>query len=159
MKCQYQNFIFDKFWQNKQFFKFIFVEFLGGFMFYTNFINHCNQKKMKPAQVVKALGISGGSATGWKKGTIPSQKTINLLAEFFNVPPEYFFIDHSKNTDLSEDEKRLIAAYRKQTEEGKKMVRKLLDLEEPANRVIDDVSDPNKELVTDVTNAFTKTSI
>ena len=87
---------------------------------------------------------------------MPRIDKIFPVAQFFNVRLEYFLTGTKINLDTSDDEKRLLAAYRDQSEEGKKMVRKLLDLEEPTNRVIDDHSDPDAKLRTDLTDAFTK---
>ena len=77
-------------------------------MFWKNFIDLCNKKRMKPTQVIKALGISGGSITGWKNGTIPSKKTLSLLANYFEVEIEDFFINRSAPTETTEDEANLL---------------------------------------------------
>lgn len=57
-------------------------------MFYNNLINLCNKKNTTPTTVVKALKISAGSVTNWKNGSIPTDKTLAKLAEYFNVSIE-----------------------------------------------------------------------
>lgn len=66
-------------------------------MFWENFYFLCEQKGMKPLQVVKTLGISVGSITKWKKGAKPQETNLQKLAKFFNVTEEYFFISHKKS--------------------------------------------------------------
>lgn len=122
--------------------------------------NILKQKKIQQKDLTEYLGTSQSIFSEWKNGKVDSYyKFIPQIAEFLNVSTDYLFFGKEAYTDLTKEEKRLIAAYRNQSEEGKKMVRKLLDIEEPANRVIDDLtSDPITDLQTTMTNAFTKTT-
>lgn len=92
-------------------------------------------------KVLSDLGLNKNAINNWeKRQNIPDGKTLFEIAKYFNVSMEYLIGETEERTsNLSEDEKRLITAYRDQSEEGKKMVRKLLDLDEPTNRVIDDL--------------------
>ena len=111
--------------------------------FWNQMQNLCKEKNTTPTAVTKLLGLSTSMTTQWKNGRIPNGKTLSKIAEYFNVTTDYLLGKESTSTiTFSDEEQRLILAYRNQTEEGKKMVRKLLDMEEPTNRVIDDVSDP-----------------
>ena len=111
--------------------------------FWNQMQNLCKEKNTTPTAVTKLLGLSTSMTTQWKNGRIPNGKTLSKIAEYFNVTTDYLLGKESSSTiTFSDEEQRLILAYRNQTEEGKKMVRKLLDMEEPTNRVIDDVSDP-----------------
>ena len=123
------------------------------------------QNKKKQIDLTNFLGVSKATYSSWKSGRTASfHKHLPLIAEFLNVTTDYLLAGSDKAVppkpfNITEDEKRLIAAYRNQSEEGKKMVRKLLDLDEPTNRVIDDLtSDPITDLQTTMTNAFTKTT-
>ena len=120
------------------------------------------KKQIKQIDLTNFLGVSKAIYSSWKSGRTDSYyKFIPQIAKFLNVSTDYLLLGEESisSTVFSDEEQRLILAYRNQTEEGKKMVRKLLDMEEPTNRVIDDVSDPNTDLETAVTSAFTKTSI
>ena len=120
------------------------------------------KKQIKQIDLTNFLGVSKAIYSSWKSGRTDSYyKFIPQIAKFLNVSTDYLLLGEESisSTVFSDEEQRLILAYRNQTEEGKKMVRKLLDMEEPTNRVIDDISDPNTDLETAVTSTFTKTSI
>ena len=125
-------------------------------MFWNNFYKLCNEKGLKPTQVVKILGLSAGSPTSWKNGRIPSKKTLSILAKYFEIEIEDFFKNQENSIETTPEETSLLIAYRKADESIKKSVRKLLDIEEPTNRAAD--SDPKTELQTEITKAFTKTT-
>lgn len=116
-------------------------------MFKEIFIKLCNEKKESPSSVCKKIGITPATYSCWNENSIPRKTTLIKIAEYFNVSVDYLLGKESTSTiTFSDEEQRLILAYRNQTEEGKKMVRKLLDMEEPTNRVIDDVSDPTSAI-------------
>ena len=81
---------------------------------------------------------------------------IREIAIFLDVSTDYLYFGKENHEALTEDEKRLIAAYRNQSEEGKKYIHRSLGIDEPSIRAID--SDPKSELQTEVTKAFTKTT-
>jgi transcriptional regulator with XRE-family HTH domain len=54
-------------------------------MFWKNFYFLCEQKNMKPLQVVKEIGIAHGNITNWKKGKLPSGTNLQKIADYFNV--------------------------------------------------------------------------
>lgn len=54
-------------------------------MFWDTFQNLCNSHNTTPSAVVKELKIASGSITKWKNGSIPSNKSIALIANHFNV--------------------------------------------------------------------------
>ena len=68
-------------------------------MFWDKFVAACNNKGVSPTAVVTTLGISGGSLTKWKKGSKPHDTTIQKIADYFEVNPEYF---SDPNDELSE---------------------------------------------------------
>ena len=50
------------------------------------------EKGVKPADVAKAVGISSSVFTDWKKGRYtPKADKLYALAQYFDVPMEYFF--------------------------------------------------------------------
>ena len=100
------------------------------------------QKKIRQIDLTNFLGVSKAIYSSWKSGRTDSYyKFIPQIAKFLNVSTDFLFFGEETHSNLTEDEKRLLAAYRDQSEEGKKMVRKLLDIEEPANRIIDDLKE------------------
>lgn len=59
-------------------------------MFWRIFIELCNRSGVKPSNVADAIGINKSSVTGWKKGSTPTDATIQRLADFFGVDPSVF---------------------------------------------------------------------
>ena len=54
-------------------------------MFWTNYLSYCSQMNKAPSAVAKDLGITSGTVTGWKQGKIPSQKSLQKIADYFGV--------------------------------------------------------------------------
>ena len=69
-------------------------------MFYQNFIRLCNERKVSPNAVASSIGISNGTATGWKNGAVPQQRTLIKIADYFGVPLET--LTEEKSTSDSE---------------------------------------------------------
>ena len=65
-------------------------------MFWEKFYNLCESKNTKPLIVVKTLSIATGSITKWKNGTIPNGKTLQKLADYFNVSVDYLLSDQKE---------------------------------------------------------------
>lgn len=126
-------------------------------MFKEIFIRLCNQKKESPSAVCKKIGITPATYSCWNEKSIPRKATLQRIADYFNVTTDYLLGKESMSAiTLSNEEQRLVLAYREHDESTKKAIRKLLDIEELTNRAID--SDSKTELLTDVSKAFTKTT-
>lgn len=52
---------------------------------------------MSPSAVAAEIGFSTGSAAGWKKGARPRKTAIIKIANYFNVPVEYFSEETEKS--------------------------------------------------------------
>lgn len=52
----------------------------------------CKEKGVSIYKTEKDIGLSPSSICKWKK-SMPSAKTLKLLAEYFDVPVEYFLDD------------------------------------------------------------------
>ena len=117
-----------------------------------------NEKGIKRSKFLSDLKLNKNSFINWeKRKNIPDGITLYEIAKYFDVSMEYLIgATNEHRSQLSEEEKRLLAAYREQSEEGKKIIRRSLGLEEPAIRAVD--SDPTSELGTDMKNAFTVTT-
>lgn len=59
--------------------------------FYDRYCELCKGRGMKPhsRSTTDMLGISNGSVTVWKAGTLPKAETLERLAKFFNVTVDY----------------------------------------------------------------------
>lgn len=58
-------------------------------MFWDVFYNLCRGKNLYPNNVAKEIGISSGSVTLWKKGTVPNGGTLQKIAAYFGVSVDY----------------------------------------------------------------------
>lgn len=58
-------------------------------MYYEMFERLCSEKKVRPADVSRATGISTATLTSWKKGTYtPKIDKLQAIADYFEVPLE-----------------------------------------------------------------------
>lgn len=59
-------------------------------MFWTRFIELCNEAGKSPNAVAAACGIkSSGTVTGWSKGAIPRAPVLHKMAQYFHVSEDY----------------------------------------------------------------------
>ncbi len=82
-------------------------------MFWEIFYDLCENKNMKPLQVVRELNISAGSTTKWKNGSVPNGNTLQKLAEYFNVTVDYLLGNTEKKEMPYADEDEELAEYLK----------------------------------------------
>ena len=54
-------------------------------MFWINYLLLCGQIGKTPNGLAKELGISSGTVTGWKKGKIPSESSLQKIADYFGI--------------------------------------------------------------------------
>lgn len=70
-------------------------------MFYDKFLSLCNQQKKSPSVVADELGFSRSSVTKWKNGATLRSANLKRVADYFNVPIEYFSEDAPAETKVS----------------------------------------------------------
>ena len=58
-------------------------------MFYERFTQLCKENNISPSAAVEAIGLNKANASFWKRGSLPSSKNVQKLAEYFNVPVDY----------------------------------------------------------------------
>lgn len=59
-------------------------------MFWTRFIELCNEVGQSPNAVAAACGVkSSGTVTGWSKGASPRAPVLHKLAQYFHVSADY----------------------------------------------------------------------
>lgn len=59
-------------------------------MFYEKFVNLCVSKGVAPTVAAQEAGFSNATATDWKNGSKPRKANLLKLANYFDVPVEYF---------------------------------------------------------------------
>lgn len=60
-------------------------------MFWTKYSELCHAKGEAPNYVAAKVGVkSTGTVSGWKKGAMPRDGVLFAIAEYFNVPVDYF---------------------------------------------------------------------
>lgn len=107
-------------------------------MFWERFESECKKVGKKPNPIAKELGITSGTVTGWKKGSVPQPQALNKIANYFGCTTDYLLgLSDSRNEEelmrstmtLSEQEQTLIALFRETTEEGRlEMISAFMDI-------------------------------
>lgn len=64
-------------------------------LFWKRLKNLCDRHETTPTAVCKATGISTGSVTAWKRGSIPGPATRLKIADYFGVGPGYFLSEET----------------------------------------------------------------
>lgn len=100
-------------------------------MFYDNFIKACNLRDISPSAALIAAGIDKSAGTRWKNGKMPTDATIQKLADYFGISKTdltgetYLKVTGPvTSTPASSDLQRLADAIEELNEEGRE---KLLD--------------------------------
>ena len=102
---------------------------------YERFVSLLEEKKLKPADVTKATGIKSTVFSEWKKGkSSPNADKLLKIARYLNTTVEYLMTGEEPHTasgsfPLSEQEKRLVVAYRKADEIDQTSVRRTLGID------------------------------
>lgn len=107
---------------------------IGDDVFWQHFYELCSEDNISPNNVAKILGLSSGTVATWENGKVPHYKTLIDIADYFDCSIDYLLgrTDTPRGTlgdDLSDTEKKLIAAYRNKPE-MQSSVNKLLDVQE-----------------------------
>jgi transcriptional regulator with XRE-family HTH domain len=64
-------------------------------MFYDNYVNLCNSIKKSPSAAAVEMGFEKSSVTRWKKGSTPTDASLQKIAEYFGVTTDYLKGDSS----------------------------------------------------------------
>lgn len=88
--------------------------------FYKNYCRLCSEAGKSVSGVAAEIGLSNAAASGWKKGKVPNDTTLDKLSRYFDVPVEELTSEKgikkeqsAEIDELSEPEKRLIELFRK----------------------------------------------
>ena len=72
-------------------------------LFYENYVRMCNAKNLSPSAVAELLGIKKSTVTRWKKGGDATDKTLSLVADYFDVD-----LDDIRNKKITYDGKNVL---------------------------------------------------
>lgn len=96
-------------------------------MFYETFIRLCDEKGVKPTNLIEELGFSSGNMSRWKNGLEPGRKSLLKIAEYFNVSTDYLLGKNTKTTILSPKEQKVLDIYNSLSPEQQRSFDQLLD--------------------------------
>ncbi len=65
-------------------------------MFYDQLIRICKERNVKPTPLIKSLGLSSGNLKRWQEGATVNSDILMKLADYFDVPVDYFFEEYNK---------------------------------------------------------------
>lgn len=101
--------------------------------FYEKYVGLCAKSNKTPSGVAVEMGLSKGTANGWKNGKQPNDLTIAKVALYFGVPVSYFSEDSENQNGpmvvsveeikaLPKDERLLLSYYRQMTAEERELI-------------------------------------
>lgn len=103
-------------------------------MFYDNFLRACNSAGKKPSSVLLEIGLGKSAGTRWKRGEMPTDASLQKLADYFNISKAELVGTGNKkqSAPLTEDEllnkiQELNAENQKKAREYIAMLRALQD--------------------------------
>lgn len=57
--------------------------------FFEKYTKLCKERGMSANGVAKEIGLPSSSVTYWKRGSLPQQRTLERVAEYFGVTTDY----------------------------------------------------------------------
>lgn len=69
-------------------------------MFWKKFVELCMEKGKYPNAVAAELGFSNSVTTSWKHGAIPRESSLRKIADYFDVPFDYFSAGTNCNNEF-----------------------------------------------------------
>ena len=67
-------------------------------MFKKIFIDLCNQNHISPSKVCRSVGIAPATFSCWTEESVPRRTTLQRIADYFGVTPEYLLGETEKKT-------------------------------------------------------------
>jgi transcriptional regulator with XRE-family HTH domain len=89
-------------------------------MFWDNFVDLCLQNGGSPNFVAQQLGITSGSVTGWKNGSVPRNSTLKKIADYFGVTVDYLLGNTEDSSASDEKDNEILALCAQLSEEDQK---------------------------------------
>ena len=107
-------------------------------MFWQNFTKLCEANGKSPSRVTAELGLATGTATNWKKGSIPQNRVLKRIADYFGVSVQELMqeelspvVPTVKPTASETSESQLLTYFRQFNREGQG---RMLDFAESMQR-------------------------
>lgn len=99
--------------------------------FYQRFLELCEEKGVKPTNLLLSMNLSSSKGTAWKNGSLPSTEILIALSNEFNVSVDYLVGKSDvrnavHESSLSEDEQMVVQMLRGGTPELRNAVEVLL---------------------------------
>lgn len=70
-------------------------------MFWERLCKLCEERKVKPNTVAKALGLSNSTTTKWKqRGSLPSGEALIKIADYFDCSVDYL-LGRTENPEIN----------------------------------------------------------
>ena len=96
-------------------------------MFWESFLILCSAKGITPSEVVRDLEIAIGSVTKWKNGSVPSQKNLVRIADYFGTTVGNLMGYTTQDSLYTEQEKNLLNLIKALTDDEVKQVTDYID--------------------------------
>lgn len=74
-----------------------------GSKFFERYTELCKSIGETPNSVGKQLGLSSGSITAWKNGTVPRTAALTKISTFFDVSTDYLLGNEESGTSAKQD--------------------------------------------------------
>lgn len=97
-------------------------------MFWNNLNTLCAKQGISIAKLCSELNLSNSISTKWKKGTLPNNSTLKKIADYFGVSVDYLLGKESSNTDLPEQDKKVLDMLHNLDKTGKEKAEQYLEL-------------------------------
>lgn len=79
------------------------TNFAGDYYVLYPIYKNCKENNVKPTPLIKSLGLSTGNLKKWSEGATVNSDILAKLAEYFNVPVDYFFEDDEEELNMIEN--------------------------------------------------------
>ena len=103
-------------------------------MFFDRLKKLCDERGISTYKACTEIGLNRAAVAKWKNGSIPSGSTASKLAEYFGVTTDYLLGKEEQKksvlseADLTEDELRILSAFREMSPERQKALADLLGI-------------------------------
>lgn len=117
-------------------------------MFWDNFLLLCDRVGKSPNAVAAEIGFkSSGTVTGWKDGTIPYERNLKKIADYFGVTVDYLLNAEKENAPGSDAEGEIEKAMAQATPAQRELISSILDMNENQLLFVKELMDKAKKLV------------
>ena len=103
-------------------------------MFFDRLKKLCDEKGISAYKACTDVGLNRAAVAKWKTGSVPSGSTAAKLAEYFGVTTDYLLGKEEQKKsalsepELTEDELRILSAFREMSPERQKALADLLGI-------------------------------